>query len=73
MKKCEDAEWYIKQEGFQEMRQEIVGNQPSPAVLEAAAKFLRAKMKYWKESNINLQKEIVATFLCMANETQSMT
>ena len=36
------------------MRQEIIDNQPSPTVLEAAAKFIKARMKNWKESNINL-------------------
>ena len=35
-------------------------------MLEAAAKFVKAKMKDWKESNINLQKGTVALFNCMA-------
>jgi len=35
-------------------------------MLEAAAKFVKSKMKDWKESNINLQKGTVALFNCMA-------
>jgi len=40
--------------------------QPGPDVCEAVAKFIKAKMKDWKESNINLIKETVAFFGTMA-------
>lgn len=58
----EEAKWQAKQEGFNTLQTEIQEKQPSPVILEAAAKFIKAKMKDWKESNINLQKGIVATF-----------
>lgn len=35
-------------------------------MLEAISKFVKSKMKDFKESNINLMKEIVATFSCIA-------
>jgi hypothetical protein len=38
----------------QDDKKEIVEKQPSPVILEAVAKFVKAKMKDWKESNINL-------------------
>lgn len=40
--------------------------QPPPQMIEALAKFIKAKMKDWKESNINLQKGIVALFQSFA-------
>ena len=35
-------------------------------MIEASAKFVKAKMKDWKESNINLQKGIVSLYACYA-------
>ena len=34
-------------------------------MLEAVAKFVKTKMKDWKESNKNLQKAIVSLFDCI--------
>ena len=31
-------------------------------MVEATAKFIKARMKDWKESNINMMKEAVFTF-----------
>ena len=42
-------------------------------MLEAVAKFIKVKMKDFKESNINLQKGTVATFNVMATESQAMS
>lgn len=46
--------WQEKKSGFEELEKEIIEKQPSPAILEAVAKFVKAKMKDWKESNLNL-------------------
>jgi hypothetical protein len=42
-------------------------------VLDAVAVFIKGSMKDYKESNINLQKGTVATFDCMAKDTQAMS
>ena len=39
---------------------------------EAIAKFVKAKMKDFKESNINLQKGIVATFNCLGTSCENI-
>lgn len=63
IKKFEDAKWNIKQEGFADLQKEILDKQIGQAdVIEACAKFIKAKMKDWKESNINLQKAIIGFF-----------
>ena len=41
------------------MGEQVVQMQPSADVIEAVAKFVKSKMKDWKESNINLCKEAV--------------
>jgi cytoskeleton-associated protein 5 len=68
--KFEDAKWNIKCEGFTELQDEIKEKEPSPEILEAVAKFVKAKMKDWKESNINLQKAIVAIFNFIATNCE---
>lgn len=35
---------------------------PGGDVIEAVVKFVKAKMKDWKESNINIIKEAIALF-----------
>lgn len=52
--KFEDAKWNIKCEGFTELQDEIKEKEAPPEMIEAVAKFVKAKMKDWKESNINL-------------------
>lgn len=41
-------------------------------MIEAAAKFVKAKMKDWKESNINLQKAIVAFYNFLATSIENV-
>ena len=41
-------------------------------MLEAVSKFVKAKMKDFKESNINLMKEIVATYTCIATNCDAI-
>lgn len=64
--KFEAAKWQEKKEAFEELCAELTEKQPPPDVIEASAKFVKAKMKDWKESNINLQKGIVALYACYA-------
>jgi hypothetical protein len=72
VKKFDDAKWQIKLEGFSEIQDEIKEKQPPAKMLEAVARFIKAKMKEWKESNINLQKAIPALFDCIATNCTSM-
>ena len=62
MAKFEEAKWQLKKEGFEELQEQVKEMQPPLEMVEALAKFIKAKMKDWKESNINLQKGIVALF-----------
>ena len=41
-------------------------------MLEAISKFVKAKMKDFKESNINLMKEIIATYTCIATHCDAV-
>lgn len=41
-------------------------------MLEAVSKFVKAKMKDFKESNINLMKEIIATFNSIAQNCDAI-
>ena len=41
-------------------------------MLEAVAKFMKHHMKDWKESNINLQKNIVITFNAIAQHAKQV-
>ena len=40
--------------------------QPGQDVIEALAKYVKGKMKDWKESNVNLVKESIALFNVVA-------
>jgi len=40
--------------------------QASGDIIEAVVRFVKAKMKDWKESNINLIKESIALFTAIA-------
>jgi len=71
--KFEDAKWNVKVEGFTDLQNEIQEKQPTPDILEAVAKFVKARMKDWKESNVNLQKAIVAIFNFMALNCERMS
>lgn len=50
--KFEDAKWNVKVEAFAELQDELTDKEAD--MIEAAAKFVKIKMKDWKESNINL-------------------
>ncbi len=53
--KFNDAKWKIKLEDFDEL-QEQIKKTALAKMLKAVANFVRAKMKDWKESNLNLKK-----------------
>lgn len=55
----DDAKWQEKQEGFKGIQSQIEELKPEPVMLEATARYVKAKMKDWKESNINLMKEAI--------------
>ena len=69
VKKFEEDKWQTKKEGFEELEKLIIEKQPPVDILEATAKFVKAKMKDWKESNINLMKCIVSVFNCIVNNS----
>ena len=58
--------------GFEALQAHIRDNEPPHELLEAIGKFIKAKMKDFKESNINLLKGTVATYDVMARETQAL-
>lgn len=58
--KFDDAKWQEKVEGFKGVGEQLAGMNPGADVIEAVAKFVKIKMKDWKESNINLIKETIA-------------
>ena len=59
--KFDEADWKAKVEGFKGIQDQIESQKPDSVILEATARFIKAKMKDWKESNINLMKEAIAT------------
>lgn len=59
--KFDEADWKLKVEGFKGLQQQIEELKPDAVMLEATARFIKAKMKDWKESNMNLMKETVET------------
>ena len=59
MAKFEEAKWQDKKEGFDGLKEQIEALKPEAAMVEATAKFIKAKMKDWKESNLVLMKEAV--------------
>ena len=66
------AKWQEKVAGFEALQAHIRDNEPSHELLEAIAKFIKTKMKDFKESNVNLLKGTVATYDLMARETQAL-
>lgn len=63
--KFDSAKWQDKKEGFEGLKEEIIEKQPSKVIIEAVAKFVKSKMKEFKESNINLMKGSVELWLCI--------
>lgn len=64
--KFEEAKWQEKQAGFNGFKEQIEALRPDKVVVEATAKFVKAKMKDWKESNLNLMKEACFLLLCLS-------
>lgn len=57
--KLEEAKWQDKQEGYQAIIKIIEEQKPDAVIVEATSRLVKAKMKDWKESNINLHKEAI--------------
>ena len=70
--KFEDAKWQEQVEGFNGLKAEIEEKQPPSQILEAVAKFVKARMKDFKVANANLMKAIVDIFNCMATTCDTM-
>ncbi len=68
----EEAKWQDKVEGFKSIGEQIVELQPAQDVIEALAKFVKMKMKDWKESNVNLVKETIALFTVVAQNCEKI-
>jgi len=47
------------------MKEQIEELKPDKTMVEATAKFIKAKMKDWKESNIVMMKEAISVLLVM--------
>ena len=60
--KFEEAKWQAKVEGYHGIKEQIEQLKPDAVMVEATCKFIKARMKDWKESNINLMKEAIFTF-----------
>ena len=60
--KFEDSKWQVKVEGFQGLKAQIEELKPDATMVEATVKFIKARMKDWKESNLNMMKEAIFTF-----------
>lgn len=43
---------------------------PDAVMVEATAKFIKIRMKDWKESNLNMMKEAIFTFQAMATHCE---
>ena len=65
----DSAKWQDKVAGFEGLQAHIRENEPEHELLEAISKFIKAKMKGFKEPNINLLKGTVATFDVMARDS----
>ena len=57
--KFEEAKWQLRVEGFQGIKDQIEQLKPPERVVEALARFVKAKTKDWKESNVNIIKESI--------------
>lgn len=68
----EEAKWQDKVEGFKSIGEQIVELQPTQDVIEGLAKYIKGKMKDWKESNVNLVKETIALFTVVAQNCEKI-
>lgn len=64
--KFEEAKWQDKVEGFKGLGEQVVSLQPASDVIEGLVKFVKIKMKDWKESNLNLIRESIVLFLVIS-------
>ena len=69
----DSAKWQDQVEGFNGLKTEISEKEPPAQILEAVAKFVKAKMKDFKVSNVNLLKGIVDIFNHMATSCETMS
>lgn len=60
--KFEEAKWQLKVEGFHGLKEQVEALKPNSQMIEATCKFVKAKLKDWKESNVNLIKEAIFLF-----------
>jgi hypothetical protein len=58
--------WDVKVQGYKGIAAAIAEMQPPGDVIEGVVRFVKMKMKDWKESNINLIKESIALFTVIA-------
>lgn len=70
--KFEEAKWQDKVEGFNGLKEAIESLKPDKTIVEATLKFVKAKMKDFKESNINLMKETANIFLCLTQHCEEI-
>lgn len=70
--KFDSAKWQDKKEGFEGLKEEIIEKQPNKTMIEAVAKFVKSKMKEFKESNINLMKGTVDLWLCITQNCEEI-
>ena len=62
----DSKKWNEKVEGYKGIAGSIAAMNPGADVIEGVVKFVKMKMKDWKESNINLIKESIALFTSIA-------
>lgn len=70
--KFEEAKWQDKKEGFDGLKEQIAQLQPDGPMVEATAKFIKAKMKDWKESNLVMMKCAVEILLVLTQNCESI-
>jgi hypothetical protein len=61
----DDEKWQNRVLGYKGMQEQIVEKKADSVMIEAIARFMKAKMKDWKESNMNMIKETINTLKCI--------
>jgi hypothetical protein len=64
--KFDEAKWNDKQEGYKGISAQLAEMNPDAVTIEAVVRFVKIKMKDYKESNINLIKEAIVLFTVIA-------
>ena len=62
----EEAKWQDKVNGMKQIGEQVIELQPNQEIIEAIVKYIKSKLKDWKESNFNLVKEALALFTLVA-------